>query len=71
MIEEFGAPNVRLYEQKFKAWQKKEKGRESLDLLLWIKRWMLEDGVKKSTNTSSFDTDNLMTRIMEKYKKGK
>lgn len=70
LVEKFGEANVAKYELKFKAWQQKDPGRSSLDKLVWIERWLIEDGVSKPKNRSSIDTDRLMARIMENYRKG-
>lgn len=68
LVEKYGEANVKKYETKFIQWQGKEKGRESLDMLMWIERWMLEDKVSPPKRSSSFDTDNIKEKIMAGYK---
>lgn len=69
LVDKYGEANVKKYETKFIAWQKKEKGRGALDMLSWIARWMSEDNVKPPKK-ASFNTDSLKERVMSSYKGG-
>lgn len=69
LVEKYGETNVKMYELKFKAWQKKEKSRSGLNGLALIEKWMLEDGVTKPKSKSSIDTKRLEDQIMAKYRK--
>lgn len=69
LVEKYGEVNVKKYELKFKAWQKKETSRSGLNALALIEKWMLEDGVTKPKDNSSINIKKLEERIMEKYRK--
>ncbi len=66
LIQKYGLEQVECYEQRFDDWVSK-KGNIRANKLTTISKWMEQDGVSKPTNTSSFDMDNVMGKIKNRY----
>lgn len=68
LADDFGEQNVRDYEQRFDKWKAKKCGNIRVDKWATIAKWLKQDGITKPQNTSSsFDIQEVMTGIKERY----
>ncbi len=67
LIERFGRENVEEYEQRYDRWKASKGGVVRGDRYETILRMMEADGVKKSISFSSFDPNEVMRRILQRY----
>lgn len=68
LIEMYGKENVINYEQRFDKWKAKKGGNIRADKYSTIAEWLKQDGVTKPRNKSSFDIDETMNSITNRYK---
>ncbi len=68
LIEIFGENNVDEYEKKYDNWRASKGGTVRGDRYETIRRMMEQDKVQKPVNLSSFDKNEVMRRIIQKYK---
>lgn len=66
LIQKYGIEQVECYEQRFDDWVSK-KGNIRANKLTTISKWMDQDGVSKPDNKSSFDMDDVMGKIKNRY----
>lgn len=71
LADDFGEQNVRDYEQRFDKWKAKKCGNIRVDKWATIAKWLKQDGITKPQNTSSFDMEEVMAGIKERYNEGK
>lgn len=67
LIEAYGSANVSEYERRFDEWASKKGGKIRVSKYNEIEKWMLQDGVTKSTKTASFDVKKHMDKIHQRY----
>lgn len=66
LVEKYGSENVAVYERKFDIWTYRRGITGGVNKYGTIAKWLAEDGVVK--RESSFDTDEVMKRIIARYK---
>ena len=69
LIGRYGEQAVSKYEQRFESWREK-RGAVVRNRWKTIARWLSEDGVQPAQNISSFDVDEVVESIRQKYKGG-
>ncbi|MCM1167732.1 MAG: DUF4373 domain-containing protein [Lachnospiraceae bacterium] len=70
LIEQYGVVNVSEYERRFDKWKAKKGGTVRGNRYETIAGMLAEDGVKKPTSSSSFDMNDEMQKIVNRYKEG-
>ena len=66
LVEKYGSENVAVYERRFDVWTDRRGITGGISKYGTIAKWLAEDGVVK--RESSFDTDEVMKRIIARYK---
>ena len=69
LVEKFGEENVKEYETRFQMWKQKKRAHFHVDKFACIEKWMIEDMVTKPKSNSSFDTQQLRSRVLTNYQK--
>lgn len=67
LVEQYGSANVIEYEQRFDKWKAKKGGKIKANRYETIAKMLLEDGVAKPTQKSSFDTKRIKENVMKQY----
>ncbi len=68
LIEIFGEDNVDEYERRYDNWKASKGGAVRGSRYETIRRMMEQDGVRKPESHSSFNTNEVMERILQKYR---